>query len=218
MGIEGYLGRIDASFGLFATVVFAGAAVASAYRLSTRRLVVLLGVAGSAGLCTQGVGTGIGAWSYPADIGTYAFVFFAFGVGSVFTYGAVELLAPWLPGDGRATTAVARVVVLGLVAFGIHDIRGTSIDTTPWLVVYYGVLVTWAVVMTTVARGQTVVALVVVGALYGAVAETLGARSGLWAFPSPWPPAWLMLVSWPLEVMFHYGVSAVATREAVDPA
>src|SRR5204863_267013 len=61
-------------------------------------------------------------------------------------------------------------------------------------------------------------AVLVSGALVGTSAELAGSRSGLWSFagaPGALPPAWLILGSWPLEVLVHYGLSGVLLHEAL---
>ena len=64
----------------------------------------------------------------------------------------------------------------------------------------------------------TLVAVLVSGALVGTSAELAGSRSGLWTFaggPGALPPAWLLLGSWPLEVLVHYGLSGILVHESL---
>jgi hypothetical protein len=88
---------------------------------------------------------------------------------------------------------------------------------------YYSLLLVSAFATSARSGAAAAVALVLVGAGYGLVAECLGAGCGLWEFTSRWPtigangpPLWLVLVSWPIETMTHYGISGVVTREPVD--
>jgi hypothetical protein len=104
---------------------------------------------------------------------------------------------------------VAAVVLLG------HN--GYAHDARFW--VYYAILVGFTVLFAATARTQTIVAVVLVSAGFGALAEWLGARAGLWAYASGSvvPPLWLVAVSWPLEGLLHFGLSAIVAGEPPDP-
>jgi hypothetical protein len=91
MAAEGYLTRVDVAFAAFVVVVLGGALASAVCFLSTPRLLALFSAAGLFGLATQAVGTGVGAWRFSGTSRYY--VFFAFGVGSLFNFGLVRILA-----------------------------------------------------------------------------------------------------------------------------
>ena len=213
--VEGYLARVDVWFALFGVVVLAGAAIASLRFLSTRRWLALFCTAGAFGLVTQRVGVGVGAWHYTNHAGTYGFVFFAFGFGSLFIYGVASLLTNFflprrLP---HPPVSVALVILLGaLVLFA-----GTGYGANRAFALYYAALIAFALLFSALARTQTIVAVALASAGFGLLAESLGAHSHLWQFEGHGPPLWLIAISWPFEGILHFGLSSLLVRESPDP-
>ncbi len=219
MAAEGYLARVDLAFACFGALVIVGAA-ATARALSTRRLLALFLIAGSFGLLTQAVGTDSGAWRYRNPAGGYFFVFFAFGFGSVFDFGVVRALSARrhsLP-PIAAVAALGAVLVLGAVGL----LKAAPPRWTLGFGIYYATLVVASVGFVRRARPFTTVWSLLVGAAFGLVSESLGARAGLWQFASEgtWvagmPPLWLVATSWPLETLLHFGLAAAAAREPIE--
>jgi uncharacterized protein (DUF362 family) len=215
---EGYLGKIDLGFALFAGVIFAGASISSLWVIPRRRWYALVMVAGLAGLCTQWVGTHAGIFRYTNAHQSYAFVYFAFAMGSLFIFGLSTVLVNWV----LPHMLHRRIASLGLLLLcaGLLVTGGLGRGAGPIFVVYYAALTLFAVVFAGVARAQTVIAVALSAMLFGALAETLGATSNLWQFEGTaaanLPPLWLVVVSWPLESLLHFGLSALLVRGGAD--
>ncbi len=217
LAVEGYLRKVDLAFALFGILVTLGAALSSLRLLSTRRFVALFLVAGIAGLVTQAVGVRAGAWTYTNRAHSYVFVFFAFGLGSLFIYGLATGLNFLLPRLHARWLGVALVAVpTAAVLVGARGLFALDPFTA-----YYTALILFAFTYALLARWQTIAAVFAAAVAFGALAETLGAHSGLWRFYADrpggaLPPAWLLVGSWPLEALLHVGLSALVTREHFD--
>jgi uncharacterized protein (DUF362 family) len=207
MAAEHDLHRVDPPFAAFAFVVLLGAVGTSLRLVTPRRWLALFGVAGGFGLVTQSVGVAVGAWSYPSG---YGFVFFAFGFGSLTIYGVATLIAHALVPRRLHRPWLGPLLVLLPALMVAYGARGYVSHLS--FVAYYAFLVLFALFYSLLARTQTIVAIMLAGAAFGAFAETLGARSTLWRFAGPLPPAWLVLGSWPLEALLHVGFSALLAR------
>jgi uncharacterized protein (DUF362 family) len=216
----GYLPLVTWPFAIYGGVVFGLAVWFAAFELTTRRFLWLALVAGATGYLTQVVGsTEQGAWHYafPRDFG---FVRGMFVLAAVLAYGAtVSLLAPLvrhvLPVHTRWFNVLLVVALFaGFVLLGRADRAHTG---SPWVWVYYVGLTLVALYVAALTNPATLVGLVVAAAAVGYASETLGAHSGLWTFTrtGTQPPLYLVLASWPLEIVFHYGVSGLLAGESL---
>lgn len=211
MAIEHDLHRVDLQLAVFAIVVLLGALGASLRLVTPRRWLALFATAGGFGLVTQAVGVRVGAWSYPSG---YGFVFFAFGFGSLTIYAIATAFAHVLVPRRLHVTWLGPMLV-GIPAL-IVFIGGRGYVSHLSYVAYYAFLVLFALFYSLLARTQTIVAIMLAGAVFGAFAELLGAQSTLWRFSGAYPPFWLVFGSWPLESLLHVGLSALLTRAHFD--
>lgn len=215
---EGYAGTISLSFALFAVVMTGAAGYFAAFEITTRRLAVLAVIAGAGGYLTQVVGATLGGlWSYGPPHHTYYFVPFTFVLASLVAYGLTQtligsLIRKVIRRPSRAVNPVIVLAVLGLLLALAGDARrGDGF----WP--YYAVKAVICVYLSLRMNTASLVAVLLSGALVGGAAELAGSRSGLWTFAAPGglPPAWLVLGSWPLEVLVHYGLSGILVRESL---
>jgi len=208
------------SFVAYSGLVLVSIAWVAFFDITTKRLLALLLVSGGLGLVTQWVGSSRnGFWSYASD---YWFAAPMFMCASTLAYGLtlslVPLLRRWglarklgaLPGLGLALLPLA---VLAL------DAPGPALTGPAVFWAYYGLLAAVAWGLAVSVDLATWVALAIAGMLVGTASEILGATSELWRFRDhhPWPPAFLLLSSWPLEVMAHWTLSALVARESPLP-
>lgn len=218
MALEGTIGLVHWQFIVFGVVVGLLGIWYAAFEISTKRLVALMVVAGLSGYCTQVVGSTVqGVWTYPGATGSYFFVISMFACVSTAAYGLVSLkVGPWvrtkitfLP--RRFNVAIALGLGVILLAFSAQ--YGSLHE--PLFLVYYGALILFAVYAAFLMDLGTMISVVLVALVVGGLSEVLGASSGIWTFSkTPWlPPAYLVLGSWPLEVLLHYGLSGVLTKE-----
>jgi uncharacterized protein (DUF362 family) len=219
---EGYLGRISALFVVYGAVMLSLAAYFAAFEISTRRFVVLAIVASAGGALTQVVGATLGGfWRYPPPHHTFLFVPATFVLASLVSYGTTQLwLGPLLRRRIRTSRRMANPLIalvpfvfLVLLSQGDRARQGTAF----WL--YYGLKVLVCLYLSRRMHTSALLSVLTSGAIIGTSAELAGSQSGLWTFNTPHglPPAWLLLGSWPLEVLIHYGLSGILVREALIP-
>lgn len=134
-------------------------------------------------------------------------------IASLVAYGLiVRLFTPiWrrcLPAVPRGGN---RLVVLALAAAVIafssryRDGQGAAF----WI--YYGAMFATALYVVAFMDLPTLLALIGSAIAVGFCSESIGAGSGLWTFdndPDWLPPMWLVLGSWPLEILMHFSLSA----------
>lgn len=214
---EGYLDKITIGFALFGAAMLALAAYFAAFELGTRRLLWLAIIAGGGGYLTQVVGaTRGGFWHYPPPSATYYFVPFVFAIASIVACGlAGAAIGPRLRAHLRRPARTYNALVV-LAVFGLLlALAGGAHDRAFWL--YYGAKLLACLYLALRMPLASLLAALLGGLVVGAAAELAGSRAGLWTFatPSGLPPAWLVLGSWPLEVLVHYGLSGVLARESL---
>jgi uncharacterized protein (DUF362 family) len=219
---EGYAGRISAPFAIYGLVMAALAAYFAAFEVSTRRLLWLAVIAGAGGYLTQVMGATLGGfWTYPPPHHTFYFVPATFVLASLVAYGVTQTwLGPLLRRVVRTKSRLANpFIVLGVFA----ALAALSSDARAqqggafWL--YYGGKALVCLYLSARMHTAALLSVLASGALIGTSAELAGSHSGLWTFNTPngLPPAWLLLGSWPLEVLVHYGLSGVLARESLVP-
>lgn len=217
---EGYGGHISLGFALFGAVMAVLAAYFAAFEISTRRFVLLAVIAGGGGYLTQVVGATLGGfWSYGPPRHTYYFVPFTFVLASLVAYGLTQtvfgaLIRRAIHRPSRAINPLIVLAVFGLLVVLSGDARAGQ-GTGFW--VYYAAKALLCVYISLRMNTATLLAVFISGALVGAAAELAGSRSGLWTFTQPGgvPPAWLVLGSWPLELLVHYGLSGIVAHESL---
>ena len=219
---EGYVPFLRWPFVVYTGLVLASVAWVAFFDITTKRLLGLIVVAGLFGLATQWVGASSNRfWEYARP--SYWLAAPMFICAATLAYGlTISWLVPLLRRWGLRRRllplpALGLVIVpLGVLALDAPGPELTS-PTSFWL--YYALLaaIAWGVAM--LVDVATWVALAVAGLLLGMASETLGAASGLWSFAHhhPWPPAFLLFGSWPLEVIAHWGLSALLARESLLP-
>ena len=209
MIIERYVQFLHWPFILFSVVISALGIWYAAFEISTKRLLCLMAVAGLSGFVTQVVGSTVqGVWEYPGPYGSYFFVGSMFACVSTVAYGLTSLkVGPWVRSKvtflpRRFNVAIALGLGVILIAFSAQ--YGSLHE--PLFLVYYATLVLFAIYAALLMDLGTMVSIVLVGVVLGGLSEVLGASSGVWRFTkTPWlPPAYLVLASWPLEVLLHY--------------
>jgi len=213
---EGYASLVRLPFLVYVIVVALGALWFAAFEVSRKRLVAIFVVAGSSGYLTQYVGATLDdVWEYAGVHHTYYFVPAMFVFASTLAYGLTSLtigprLRPIFKKYRRgANLAVVGVVVLVLLVTSVQYRGG------PAFYAYYGALSLFALYASVLMDLGTLVSLILAALIVGMLSESLGAASGLWRFTGTgWrPPAYLVLGSWPLEIILHYGLSALLTHE-----
>lgn len=221
---EGYAGRVSAAFAVYGVVMVSLAAYFATFEVSTRRLIAMAVVAGVGGYLTQVVGATLGGfWSYPPPRHSYGFVPATFVLASLVAYGLTQVwLGPLLRRRIRLGARMANpLIVLAVFALLVTLSRGErarlGTGTAFWL--YYGIKLLVCLYLSLRMHTAALVSVLLSGALIGTSAELAGESSGLWAFTGDdgLPPAWLLLGSWPLEVLVHYGLSGVLVHEALIP-
>lgn len=223
---EGYLALLRWHFMAYVAVVTLLGLWFGAFELSRRRQLWLALVAGGFGYVTQVVGSDLsGVWQYHGANGTYGFVPTTFVFASTLIYGLVVLvLGPHARrlarrlgvGPSRLpSVAVVAVVFAVLVLTSARYRAGGDAKVAFWL--YYSALGLFALLVARRVDLATMLTLVVAAVGVGAVSETLGALSGVWTFTGHprTPPAYLVLGSWPLEVILHYGLSGMLAGESL---
>lgn len=216
--LEGYLPQVNAAFAAYTALVVGVGLWFGAFEMSRRRLLATAAVAALGGFATQVVGVDVaGLWSYRGAHETYFFVPSTFVFASTLAYGlTVLVLGPRLR---RVITRLPRGWNVALVAalLGAALAGGASQGALgkPLFVGYYAALGLFGVYASLLMDLGTLVALVLAAVFVGAASEMLGARSGLWTFTGTgWvPPWWLVLGSWPLEILLHYGLGGLLARE-----
>ena len=217
---DGYLGLVHWPFALYIGVVSLAALWFGAFELSRRRLLALVLVAGGSGWLTQVVGADVqGVWTYQGPHGTYSFVPTMFAFAATFAYGLTVLwIGPhvrrvirYLPRWPGALAALAPFAVLAVASAPYR--HGPEIEF--WA--YYVVLGLFAVYVATLMDLATLLTLMASAVVVGVASESLGAASGVWTFTGRgWvPPAYLVLGSWPLEIILHYGLSGLLAKESL---
>lgn len=225
---EGYLALLRWHFMAYVAVVTLLGLWFGAFEVSRRRQLWLAVVAGVFGYVTQVVGSDLsGVWQYHGADGTYLFVPTTFIFASTLIYGLVVLvIGPHARrlvkrlgvGPSRLPGALVVVVVFGVLVLTSAPYRaGGDAKVAFWL--YYSALGLFALLFARRVDLATMLTLVVAAIGVGAVSETLGALSGVWTFTGhpTTPPAYLVLGSWPLEVILHYGLSGMLARESLLP-
>jgi len=215
---EGYLGLVGVGFVLYGALVFAFDLWHVGFEMSTRRFVWLAVVAATAGYATQVVGSTIqDAWTYPHPH-RYGFVRAMFVLAAILAYGlTVSFVAPALRRLIPVRTRKANFVLVTAL-FAIFVVAGRDDrhgEVAVWL--YYGFLYAFALYVAALTNLATLLGLVGSAVAIGFVSESLGAHTGLWTFTrtGTWPPAYLVAASWPLEIIFHYGLSGLLARESL---
>jgi uncharacterized protein (DUF362 family) len=217
---EGYGGSISLAFAVFGAVMAVLAAYFAAFEISTRRLALLAVIAGVGGYLTQVVGATLGGfWSYGPPRHTFYFVPFTFVLASLVAYGLTQAVIGSLIRRviRRPSRAVNPIIVLAIFALLVVLSGNARAGQGSGFWLYYGAKALICIYLALRMPTATLVAVLLSGALVGAAAELAGSRSGLWTFTQPGglPPAWLVLGSWPLEVLVHYGLSGVLARESL---
>jgi uncharacterized protein (DUF362 family) len=216
---EGYGGSLSLGFVLFGAVMAVLAAYFAAFEISTRRFALLAVIAGAGGYLTQVVGTRGNFWAYGLPHHSFYFVPLTFVLASLVAYGLTQtvfggLLRRVLHRPSRVFNPLIVVAVVGLLVGLAGDARAGQ-GTAFWL--YYGAKALFCLYLSLRMSTATLLAVMISGIVVGAAAELAGSRSGLWTFTQPGglPPAWLVLGSWPLEVLVHYGLSGLIARESL---
>ena len=213
---EGYLPLVRWPFLLYGVAVFAAGFWFAAFELTTRRFLWLAVVAGGGGYLTQYVGATVeGAWTYPAPHHTYYFVPSMFVFAATLAYGLTG--AVFGPVLRRRLAYLPRWpnIIIIMVLFAVLIL--TSGDHQPIFWTYYGALFLFALYSATMMNLATFLGLLFSALLVGGMSETIGAHSGLWTFAQTgWiPPPFLVLVSWPFEIILYYGASALLAGETL---
>jgi uncharacterized protein (DUF362 family) len=218
---EGYAGRVSVPFAIYGLVMIGAAGYFAAFEVTTRRLVALAAIAAAGGYLTQVMGATLGGfWSYPPPRHTYYFVPATFALASLVAYGITRtilgsLMRRLVRTPARAANPLIVMAVFLLLVIFSRDERARQ-GGAFWL--YYGGKALICVYIGLRMNAATLLAVLVSGALVGTSAELAGSRSGLWTFggtPPGLPPLWLVLGSWPLEVLVHYGLSGIVVRESL---
>lgn len=219
---EGYAPLLRWPFGVYSGLVLATVIWVAFFDITTKRLVALVLVSGALGLLTQWVGASENRfWSYARP--SHWLVAPMFMCAATMAYGlTVAVLVPLLRRVGLARKLrplPALVLLVAPLGVLVLDAPGPQLTSPTSFWIYYGLLalVAWSVaVLVDVASW---VALACAAVIAGAASETLGAASGLWSFSHQrfWPPAFLLFGSWPLEIVTHWGLSALLARESPLP-
>lgn len=218
--LEGYL-KVSLSskpFLIFGGVLIAFNFYVILFQISTKRLIALIPIAGTAGYVTQMVGTGCNIWTYTNHGKTFYIATFMFIFVAIAMYGITNLMLS-LSGKHESEKYRNKMFnicwVSGIFIFlVVTSLRfKNDINLTFWI--YYGLLFAFAIYSSTKLNIRTMISLTISSWVVGFASEYLGSQAGIWLFEKSnnFPPAFLVGGSWPLEFTLHYCLSGMISKE-----
>ena len=220
---EGYASRLTLLFSALLVIGF-GLSVWLSMRTATARLLALLVLVFFMEYADQTIGVSSGLWQYHGARGEYVFGVMAWLVAAcsaqaLSTGVAIPIL---LRLRLRAPGWVTTLLVLGLLAFIPLAAGGyrASMGLPFWC--FFGLVGVIAMVASKKMPIHVFAGVVLSACFVGSISEYVGSvSSGCWTFPfdSRFPPLYLVLGCWPLEILVQFSVSAfLAGEPLVDEA
>jgi uncharacterized protein (DUF362 family) len=217
--VEGYAALLSLPF-LVVLGAGLGLSLWLALRFSTARLLGLLTVVFFMEYIDQSVGITSGLWRYHGRGGQYVFGVMAWLAAAcsaqMIALGVViPLLARLhLPPLRRWTwlVVVACFAVIPLAAGASRAEMGVSF----WS--FFGLIFALALLVALRMSLTTVLGIVLAGIVAGNLSEYVGsALTGCWTFPhdSAYPPLYLVMGCWPLEILAQFGAAAFLAGEPI---
>jgi hypothetical protein len=218
--LEGYL-KVSLSskpFLIFGGVLIAFNFYVILFQISTKRLIALIPIAGTAGYVTQVVGTGCNIWTYTNQGKTFYIAIFMFIFAANAMYGFSNLMLSLF---GKRESKKSRNSIFnicwvsGIFLFLIVTSLRFRNDINLAFWIYYGLLFIFAIYSSSRLSIRTMVSLTISAWVVGFASEYFGSQAGIWLFEKSdnFPPAFLVGGSWPLEFTLHYCLSALIVKE-----
>jgi uncharacterized protein (DUF362 family) len=214
---EGYAPHLSLLFVALLAVGF-GLSLWLSIRTTTARLLALLTLVFFMEYATQTIGVASGLWQYHGIDGQYVFgvmtcLVAACSAQALSTGVAIPLLHRL---DLRAPPWLTTALVLGLLSFiplaagGYHSSMGLPF----WC--FYGLVGIIAIIAARRMPIHVFAGVILSGWFVGNLSEYVGsASSGCWTFPLDrnYPPLYLVMGCWPLEILLQFSVSAFLAGE-----
>jgi hypothetical protein len=219
---EGYLPLISVLFG----AALAGA-LAFAFWLapgvSTTRLACLLLGIFVIEYVKETIGVRDGLWVYHGAGGGYVFGVWAWVLGGVVSFlAATRLVGPFLARRLPRPPDWTKPVLLLAVAATIPLTLGPDLPRVGILFwCLYGLLLAGGLLAASRMSASLLLGIVLTSWIVGNPSEYAGSvGSGVWTFPGHpgYPPVFLLLGCWPLEILAQFGLSALLAGESLDGA
>ena len=218
-GAEGYAALVSVPFMLLLGLGFA-LSVWLALRMSTARFVALLALVFFMEYTNQTLGIRSGLWQYHGQGGQYVFGVMSWLVAACSAQMmAIGIAIPMLcrlrlPALKRLTwvPVVLLFAMIPLTAGAYRAGMGT------WFWSFYGLIFILALWVAQRLPMDALLGVLLAGALAGVLSEHVGsALSGCWTFPHnpSYPPFYLVVGCWPLEILVQFGVAAYLAGEPI---
>lgn len=218
---EGYLPLISISFWLFLLAGF-GLCFWLAISISTKHLLALIFAIVIIEYIKETIGIISGLWIYHGVHGFYNFGIWCWVLGGLSTYTLATRIIITRLGNlnlpvsrrGNARIIVALFVLIPIMLLGYWRGAGGGF----WS--FYLLLLIFCVILVPRLDFSVLTGLVVTSWLVGASGEYLGGISShVWSFPlNPhYPPGYLVICCWPLEILAQYGLAAILANQPLNP-
>lgn len=219
--LEGYL-KVSLSskpFLIFGGVLIAFNFYVILFQISTKRLIALIPIAGTAGYVTQVVGTGCNIWTYTNPGKTFYVAIFMFIFAAIAMYGITNLMS-LLTGQFKLKSGNKMFNlfwITGIFVFLVVTSLKFKDDINFQFWFYYIFLFAFAIYSSSKLTFTTVIAITISAWIVGFASEYFGSQAGVWLFEKTdnFPPSFLVWGSWPLEFTLHYFLSAMIVKEKV---
>lgn len=217
---EGYVSLISTPF-LLALVAGCAVAVWLAGSISTRRLLALILGIFIIEYIKETIGMVSGMWTYHAGGGQYNFGVWAWVLGGLVAYTVsikivirlIRKLKFRFPGWLNQVLVVLAGLLVWLLLGDYRHGAGTS------FYLFYILLFVLAFYVSFKMDFPVLAGIVVSAWIVGGPSEYMGSvASGVWTFTYDphYPPLFLLLGCWPLEILAQYSLSAFLANEPLD--
>lgn len=212
---EGYIPLISALF----SVVLAGAACVSiwlAFNIATKRLVALVFVVIVMEYLNQTIANNTGLWTYARP--SLMFSVWIWVLASMTSFALARLVVT--PILARIETPIPRsfntILIVGLAGVGLLLMGPSRPQASLEFWILYSLLFAVAVYASFKMEFSIFAALAIVAIAVGIPSEYFGSTgNGSWSFPfdPDFPPWYLVLACWPLEIVAQYFLSGLLVGE-----
>jgi len=168
---------------------------------------------------TQGIASGM--WTYSGNPGAVDFGVWCWVIASLGTLGlAYKILIPLLRKVIKEMPVYVNFFVIIIVFALIPILLGPywqNANAPFWAL--YGVSFVISAYAATKMGFPSLIGVVIMSMVMGNIGEYIaGIQSGLWtfAYDKTWPPFYLSLGGWPLEILSQYTISALIAGETLD--
>lgn len=217
---ESYLGMITLPFWGILLGGF-GLAVWLAFTESTARILSLIVAVFVIEYMKEGIGIRCGLWTYHGTNGSFIFGVWAWVLAGItcFVVGT-KVVTPSLSRLPPVSSRLNPVILVILAAVGMVFLRNHLNELT-WLYwAFYGLLLLVALLRSKALEYPLFVGLVIASWIVGNISEYAGSvGSGIWTFrghPS-YPPAFLLVACWPIEIVAQYSLARLMVPCSTEP-